>query len=117
MTRDGIEAFALGLPAVTRVVQWGGADVYKVGGKVFAIVGLSGGVSFKVSPIGFVVLTEDGPGRQAPYCAKGHWVNVPLDGAPDEDLCDWLRTAHSLIAGKLTRKARAELGLTQPAGP
>jgi predicted DNA-binding protein (MmcQ/YjbR family) len=109
VTREEIEAFAMGLPAVTKVIQWGASDVYKVGGKVFAICGE--GISFKVSPIGFVVLTEDGPGRQAPYCAKGQWVNVPLDGAPDEDLSDWLRTAHSLIAAKLTKKARAELGL------
>ncbi len=111
MTREEVETIAMGLPAVTNVVQWGGSDVYKVGGKVFAICGLSGGISFKVSPIGFVVLTEDGPGRQAPYCAKGHWVNVDLDAAPDSDLADWLTTAHSLIAAKLTRKAKAELGL------
>ena len=101
----------MALPAVTSVVQWGGSDVYKVGGKVFAICGLAGGISFKVSPIGFVVLTEDGPGRQAPYCARGHWVNVALDGAPDADLADWLATAHSLIAAKLTRRAKLELGL------
>ena len=30
MTRQEVEAIALGLPAATRVVQWGGADVYKV---------------------------------------------------------------------------------------
>ena len=112
MTREEIEAFTMALPAVTQVVQWGGSDVYKVGGKVFAICGLSGGISFKVTPIGFVVLTEDGPGRQAPYCAEGHWVNVALDGAPDEDLRDWIRTAHSLIAAKLTKRARSELGLS-----
>ena len=111
MTREEIETFAMDLPAATKVVQWGGSDVYKVGGKVFAMCHPSGGLSFKVSQIGFVVLTEDGPGRQAPYCAKGHWVNVDLDGAPGEDLQDWLRTAHSLIAAKLTKKARAELGL------
>ncbi len=101
----------MALPAVTQVVQWGGSDVYKVGGKVFAICGLSGGISFKVSAIGFVVLTEDGPGRQAPYCAKGQWVNVDLDAAPDEDLQDWLRTAHSLIAAKLTKAVKRELAL------
>ena len=110
MTREEIETAAMALPAVTRVVQWGGSDVYKVGGKVFAICGADS-LSFKVTEIGFVVLTEDGPGRQAPYCAKGQWVNTPLDGPPAEDTCDWLRTAHSLIAAKLTRKARAELGL------
>jgi predicted DNA-binding protein (MmcQ/YjbR family) len=112
LTREEVEAAAMALPAVTRVVQWGDSNVYKLGGKVFAMCHPSGGLSFKVSPIGFVVLTEaGGPGRQAPYCAKGHWVNVALDGAPDEDIADWLATAHSLIAAKLTRKVRADLGL------
>ena len=111
MTREEVEALALALPAVTRVVQWGAADVYKVGGKVFAVCGLTGGLSFKVTEIGFVVLTDDGPGRQAPYFAKGHWVNVDLDELNTEDAAGWLATAHSLIAAKLTRKARAELGL------
>lgn len=110
MTRRRVEQVAFALPAVTRVIQWGASDVYKVGGKVFAICG-DDAVSFKVSEIGFLVLTEDGPGRQAPYCAKGQWVAVDLAAVEDEDLQGWLATAHSLIAGKLTRKARAELGL------
>ena len=37
MTRDEYNAFCASLPATTHVVQWGGADVWKVGGKVFAI--------------------------------------------------------------------------------
>jgi predicted DNA-binding protein (MmcQ/YjbR family) len=111
LTREEVEAFAMALPSVTSVVQWGGSDVYKVGGKVFAICGLAGGLSFKVTPIGFVVLTEDGPGRQAPYCAKGHWVNIDLDGSDGGDIADWLATAHSLIVAKLTRLKRQELAL------
>jgi predicted DNA-binding protein (MmcQ/YjbR family) len=112
LTREEIEAAAMALPAVTKVVQWGDSNVYKVGGKVFAMCHPSGGLSFKVSPIGFVVLTEAGsPGRQAPYCAKGHWVAIDIDACDPADIVDWLATAHSLIAAKLTRKARAELGL------
>jgi predicted DNA-binding protein (MmcQ/YjbR family) len=111
MSRAAVEQIAFALPAVTRVVQWGASDVYKVGGKVFAICG-DEAVSFKVSDIGFVVLTDEGgPGRQAPYCAKGHWVAVDFAGVDGEDLQGWLATAHSLISGKLTKKARAELGL------
>jgi predicted DNA-binding protein (MmcQ/YjbR family) len=112
LTREEIETVAMALPAVTKVVQWGDSNVYKVGGKVFAMCHPSGGLSFKVTPIGFVVLTEGGgPGRQAPYCAKGHWVAIELEDCGDDDIRDWLTTAHSLIAAKLTRKARAELGL------
>jgi predicted DNA-binding protein (MmcQ/YjbR family) len=111
LTREQIEACAMALPAVTKVVQWGESDVYKVGGKVFAICGLSGGLSFKVSEIGFVALTEGGPARQAPYLHKGSWVFVDLADAADADIADWLTNAHSLIAAKLTKLVRRELGL------
>jgi predicted DNA-binding protein (MmcQ/YjbR family) len=109
LTREEVEAAAFALPAVTKVVQWGGSDVYKVGGKVFAICGE--GLSFKVSAIGFMALTEGGPGRQAPYCAKGQWVNVPLGEIGPADLRSWLLGAQGLIAAKLTRAVKRELGL------
>jgi predicted DNA-binding protein (MmcQ/YjbR family) len=110
MTRDQIEAAALALPAATKVVQWGGADVYKVGGKVFAVWGFEDSLAFKVSPIGFEVLTSGGLARQAPYFSKGGWVVIDPERLDPEDLRNWLATAHSLIAEKLTKKARAELG-------
>ena len=110
MTRQDLQTIAFALPAVTHVVQWGASDVYKVGGKVFAICGE--GVSFKVSEIGFLALTESGRGRQAPYCAKGQWVNVGLADLASDDLRDWLTNSHALVAAKLTRKLRTELGLS-----
>ncbi|RAK58936.1 MmcQ/YjbR family DNA-binding protein [Phenylobacterium hankyongense] len=111
MTRDDVNAAALALPAVTRIVQWGGSDVYKVGGKVFAICGLGGGLSFKVTEIGFMALTEGGPGRQAPYLARGHWVAVELGEVDAAEVSDWLATSHALVAAKLTRIQKRELGL------
>ena len=112
MTREEVEAIALALPAAEKVIQWGGSEVYKVGDKVFAICGLRGGLSFKVSEIGFMALTDEGgPGRQAPYLAKGSWVIVDLDDAGADEARGWVAASHELIAAKLTRKARAELGL------
>ena len=112
ITREQVETVAMGLRAATKVVQWGGADVYKVGGKVFAVVGFENGLAFKVSEIGFEVLTSDGgPARQAPYFAKGGWVVVDLDDVEMSEASGWLEAAHELIAAKLTKKARAELGL------
>ena len=53
MTLDEYNGFCASLPAATHVVQWGGADVWKVGGKVFAIGGWNDGeglaVTFKCS--------------------------------------------------------------------
>lgn len=39
MIQDEYNTFCAMLPATSHVVQWGGSDVWKVGGKVFAIAG------------------------------------------------------------------------------
>jgi predicted DNA-binding protein (MmcQ/YjbR family) len=59
MTSEEFDAFCRSLRATTHVVQWGGAHVWKVGGKVFAIA--SGrddepGITFKVSDIAYEML-------------------------------------------------------------
>jgi predicted DNA-binding protein (MmcQ/YjbR family) len=38
-------------------------------------------------------------------------VIVDLDAADDADMTDWLTTAHTLVAAKLTKAAKRELGL------
>ena len=121
--RAGFEAFVTGLPATTLVHQWGDSSVAKVGGKVFALMGLSvegAGITFKVSEMTFDMLTTlDGIG-QAPYFAKRHWVSVAAHAAlGEDDLAAYIGEAHRLVAGKLTRKLRAELGLEDrvAAGP
>jgi predicted DNA-binding protein (MmcQ/YjbR family) len=73
MTRDDLTCFCAALPHATHVVQWGNADVYKIGGKVFAIIGLGetgNTVTFKTSHLAFEILS-DSPGlRPAPYMAS-----------------------------------------------
>jgi len=113
VTREGLRRVCLALPATSLAHSFGeDHDVYKVGDKMFAIVGGLGGVSFKTSDIAYEVLTGDGRARPAPYMARAKWVHLdsPNDW-PDDELADHLKTAHALVAAKLTRKARAELGL------
>jgi predicted DNA-binding protein (MmcQ/YjbR family) len=113
VTPEAFDKAARALPGVTMNVQWGDDHVYKVGGKMFAIVGGMGGLSFKVSDIAFEVLTEDGRAKPAPYLARAKWVHLddPADW-PDDELAEHLAIAHGIVAGKLTKKARAVLGLT-----
>ncbi|HSZ53523.1 MAG TPA: MmcQ/YjbR family DNA-binding protein [Caulobacteraceae bacterium] len=99
------------MPAVTTVVQWGADNVYKVGGRIFAVAS-SSGVSFKVSDIAFEALTESGRARPAPYLARAKWVRFDdLDEMDAAETTDWLAQAHALVAAKLTRAQRRELGL------
>jgi predicted DNA-binding protein (MmcQ/YjbR family) len=108
---EGLAAFVATLPGTGQVDQWG-SRVGKVGGKVFCLVGIeSGHVVFKVSETSFAGLTAlDGIG-QAPYFAKGQWVAVAPGALDEETLAAYLRESHRMIAEKLTRKLRAELGL------
>lgn len=120
MTYDEFNAFCAALPATTHVVQWGGADVWKVGGKVFAIGGWTRagtvGITFKTSPLHYELL-HDQPGlRPAPYLASRgmKWIQqYDAPGVSDEELAYYLRESHRLVARGLSRKRQRELGLEQ----
>jgi predicted DNA-binding protein (MmcQ/YjbR family) len=120
MTYDEFNAFCRTLPATTHVVQWGGADVWKVGGKVFAIGGWNAGnlagITFKVSEFAYNVL-RDMPGlRPAPYLASRgmKWIQHYAEpGLSDSDLKDHLTESHRLVSLGLTKKLQKELGLNQ----
>ncbi len=112
MTPAAFDKVAHALKGATMDVQWGDDQVYKIGGKMFAVLNAAGSASFKASDIAFEALTETGPAIPAPYLARAKWIYfadiAPLD---DQEVEGWLANAHALIAAKLTRKARAELGI------
>jgi predicted DNA-binding protein (MmcQ/YjbR family) len=111
------EAACLALSGASKVVQWGGSSVYKLGPKVFAIAGLGHGgaapsYTFKVSEMAYELLIEQGLAQPAPYLRGAKWVRlVSRDALDAADLTAYLREAHALVAVKLTRVQRAELGL------
>lgn len=118
MRLEDYNAFCAGLPATTHVVQWGGAHVWKVGGKVFAIAGWSAGdalaVTFKVSALAFEILREQSGLRPAPYLASRGmaWIQrVSAEAMDDAALRDYLAESHRIVAAGLSRKRRRELGL------
>jgi predicted DNA-binding protein (MmcQ/YjbR family) len=117
MTKDEIKSFCASLPYATHVVQWGGSDVYKIGGKLFAVIGMGGvdtAVTFKTSHMAFEILS-DSPGlRPAPYMASRglKWIQQYAEpGLSDDSLRDHIRASYDMVVGGLTRKLRTELGL------
>jgi len=106
------DAACRALTGATMDVQWGANHVYKVGGRMFAVAGPSGTCAFKVSDIAFEALTQSGRARPAPYLARAKWVFFEdIAALDDAEAADWLRSAHGLVAAKLTRAQRREIGL------
>ena len=114
---EDFNRFCASLPAATHVVQWGGSDVWKVGGKVFAIGGWADDApafTFKTSRDGFDTLTALPGVRPAPYLASRgmSWVqHYAAPGIRAKMLKELLRESHRLVSLGLSKKRQRELGL------
>ncbi|MDE2183912.1 MAG: MmcQ/YjbR family DNA-binding protein [Alphaproteobacteria bacterium] len=115
-THAAIESFCLSLPGATLSVQWGEERVYKVGGKMFAMLGPKSDrphhLFFKAGETSFEILTQLPHIIAAPYLARAKWVYLErLDALKAKELKAYLARAHALIVQALPKKKRAELGL------
>ena len=117
MTYKQFNTFCRGLPGTTCVVQWGGAHVWKVGGKVFAIGGWDDGepnITFKVSDIAYEAMRSQPGLRPAPYLASRglKWIqHYARPGLTDSELKSFLRQSYAMVARGLPKKVRDELGV------
>jgi predicted DNA-binding protein (MmcQ/YjbR family) len=126
MRHAEVEKFCLSLKGATLVVQWGDSRVFKVGGKVFALLSpiteKPHQLWFKVTEDSFEILTQDPLILQAPYFAKRKWVCVTKLGTlTAKEMKAYLTRSHALVAAGLPKKMQAELGLkpilSSPADP
>jgi predicted DNA-binding protein (MmcQ/YjbR family) len=118
LTLDQYNAFCRALPHSTHVVQWGGAHVWKIGGKVYAIAGWNNGdtlaVTFKCSAIAYHALMDQPGLRPAPYLASRGmtWIQrFAPGGMTDKSLKDHITASYHLIASGLTKKVQKTLGI------
>ncbi len=124
MNYQQFNAFCQSLPATTHVVQWGNSDVWKVGGKVFAIGGWEKtgqpAVTFKASEQNYHFLAARPGYRPAPYlAARGmKWIQLyEADSIDNEELEYYLFESYRLVSLGLTKKKQKALGLNQPCPP
>ncbi|WP_374311167.1 MmcQ/YjbR family DNA-binding protein [Dongia sp.] len=120
MTRKEFDKVCSALPKTSQVIQWGGASVWKIGGKIFAVCsnwgpGEGPKISFKCSDMSYDLLRQQKGIIPAPYLARAKWVQVETPKAlGDKYLKAYIETAYRLVAAKLTKAKRAELGLALP---
>ncbi len=112
-----VEKFCLSLPGVTLQHSFGPAPIFKVGGKMFAIIsvdhnGKPDGVWFKAGEASFDILTKVKGIGPCPYLTRSHWVAMEgLKPLKAKELKAYLLRAHAQIAMGLSKKKRAELGI------
>ena len=117
-----IDRFCRKLPKATRIVQWEGVIVFKVGGKMFCMLPprekKRREAWFKADEAHYDSLKEAPGFRPCPYLARARWVAVAEPEGLDEDMLKaYLRRAHEVIARKLPRKTQLSLGFTPPPRP
>ena len=112
MTRALVNAHAATLPGAEVSDPWGGGhDAWKVGGKMFAVVGvMNDGVSVKCADVETAqLLIEMGRAIRPPYF-HASWVRLPWGLVSDAEMYERLTISYRLIRGGLSKKVQASLG-------
>jgi predicted DNA-binding protein (MmcQ/YjbR family) len=114
MDVEQVHSYCLSFPHVTEEVLWGNDLVFKIGGKMFAVIGLAPAadhcLSFKCTPEKFAELTEQKGIVPAPYVARYHWVALErFTALGAKELKALLRESYDLVFEKLPKKLRAQL--------
>jgi predicted DNA-binding protein (MmcQ/YjbR family) len=115
MTRDGVLERCADLPESVEDYPFGDdVAVFKIGGKMFALVALSGDpglVTLKCDPEFAVELRERHRAvRPGYHLNKRHWNTVDLDGTvPDEVMTEMITASYDLVVHGLSRAERHRL--------
>lgn len=112
MSRDLINQTCAALPGATHSDPWGGGhDAWKVGGKLFAVVGASDdhGVAVKCADVETArLLIEVGHAQKAPYF-HASWVRLPWGLVPDAEMVERIGASYQVIRAGLPKKVQAAL--------
>jgi predicted DNA-binding protein (MmcQ/YjbR family) len=113
MDIDWIRNLCLSFPQTTEQIQWGDDLVFKVAGKIHAIMVLNPAkiwLCFKVSPEKFAELTERPGIIPAPYLARAKWVALETkDALSSDEFAVLLRESYDMVVAKLPKKTREAL--------
>lgn len=115
MTLDELCATLLAYPDAIEDQPFGpGVLVYKVRGKMFALVAPENppSISLKCNPILATMLRDTYPAVTAGYhLNKRHWNTVVIDGSiPKPEILEWIDHSYDLVVKGLPKRDRQALG-------
>jgi predicted DNA-binding protein (MmcQ/YjbR family) len=102
MNVDTIREFCLAFSGATENLQWGDDLCFKIGGKIFVIIGLdSPRLCFKCTPESFAELIAREDIRPAPYVGRYKWVMLDrLDAVRWDELRELIGHSYEMVAAK-----------------
>ena len=114
MDIESVRKYCLSFPGVTEDIQWQNDLLFRIGGKIFAVVSLDSSashrLSFKCSPKIFSELIEREGIVPAPYVARYHWVALERFGALSEsEMKGLIKDSYQMVLAKLPKKTRVKL--------
>ena len=114
MDRDALVAACLAQPEAVEEFPFGDdVSVFKVVGKMFALVPMDGSlsISLKCDPDFAVSLRERYAAVTGGYhLNKRHWNTVRVDGTiPDTEIRDWIEDSYDLVVDGLPKRAKLRL--------
>jgi predicted DNA-binding protein (MmcQ/YjbR family) len=111
MSRELVNSICQTLPGAEVSDPWGGGhDAWKVGGKMFALIGaMNAGVSVKMRDVeSAMFLIELDAAERAPYL-HASWVLLPWGRIGDGELRDRIHASYRIIRQGLPKKIQAAL--------
>jgi predicted DNA-binding protein (MmcQ/YjbR family) len=115
MTRDRVLEICARFPGAVEDHPFGpGVAVFKVGGRMFALVSLDadpGSVNLKCQPeLAIALRTRYAAVRPGYHQNKRHWNTVELDGSvPDREWREMIDHSYDLVVSRLPRAERPSL--------
>src|SRR5215813_8996069 len=113
MDIDSIRSHCLSLPHATEDVQWGSDLLFRISGKIFAVMNLEPPhqLAFKCTPDKFNELIELDGVIPAPYMARNKWVRLERPNAlGDSEIKSLIKSSYEMVFAKLPKKTQGELG-------
>jgi predicted DNA-binding protein (MmcQ/YjbR family) len=113
MNIEQLRQICIAFPGATEQIQWADDLVFKVGGKVFAVVPLEPAriwLTIKADPEAFVELTERPGIIPAPYLARAKWIAIESPEVLSQtEALELIRKSYELVTAKLPAAKRQSL--------
>jgi predicted DNA-binding protein (MmcQ/YjbR family) len=113
MDIEWVRQHCLSLPYTTEQIQWGNDLLFKVGGKMYAVVPLEPArvwLSLKADPEEFAELVENPGVIPAPYMARAKWIALENERALSRnEVLRLVSKSYEMVFAKLSKKLQANL--------